>query len=121
MTINLIEVVSVPVSDQDRAKAFYVDLLGFEARNDAPFGDGQRWVEVAPPGAATSLALVTWMAASPPGSAAGLVLACDAIEAAVADLAARGVSFQGPAFETPWGRFATFADPDGNTLMLHQG
>ena len=66
--VTHLQVVSVPVSDQDRAKTFYVDVLGFEVRNDSRFGPDQRWVELAPPGAPTSITLVTWFPSMPPGS-----------------------------------------------------
>jgi len=115
-----LRIVSVPVADQDRAKAFYVDVLGFEVRADAPFGAGQRWVEVAPPGAETSLTLVTWFPTMPPGGSSGLVLGCEDIEEDYAALAARGVAFAGPVEDAPWGRFASFADPDGNGWVLAQ-
>ena len=118
MGITQVQVVSVPVADQERAWAFYVDVLGFELREDAPFGEGQRWVEVAPPGAATSVALVTWFPSMPPGSVQGLVLGCGDIDATYAELAARGVPFAGPVKEEFWGRFATFTDPDGNGWVL---
>ncbi|KAE8765771.1 VOC family protein [Georgenia thermotolerans] len=118
--ITHLQVVSVPVSDQDRAKAFYVDTLGFELRRDNPMGPGQRWVEVAPPGAATSLTLVTWFPTMPPGSLKGLVLATDDVDRAVAELHERGVEFLDPLTDAPWGRWATFDDPDGNGWVLQQ-
>ena len=72
--IKDVRIVSVPVSDQERAKSFYVDALGFELRADNPWGDGMRWVEVAPGGSVTSLSLVTWFETMPSGSLYGLVL-----------------------------------------------
>jgi catechol 2,3-dioxygenase-like lactoylglutathione lyase family enzyme len=60
MGIRRLQVVSVPVGDQERAKAFYTDVLGFELRTDAPFGEGQHWIELAPPGADTSITWVPW-------------------------------------------------------------
>ena len=120
MALTHVRVISVPVADQDRAKRFYVDVLGFEVRLEAPFEGGQRWVEVAPPGAETSLTLVTWFPAMPPGSLTGLVLGCDDIDATYAQLAERGVPFAGPIEDAPWGRFTTFDDPDGNDWVLAQ-
>ena len=70
--ITHLRLVSIPVADVDRAKAFYVDVLGFEERFDGPFGEGMRWVELAPPGAQASIALVTWFDQMPPGSVTGL-------------------------------------------------
>ncbi|MBI4491516.1 MAG: VOC family protein [Chloroflexi bacterium] len=118
MAITCVQVVSVPVADQDRAKAFYVDTLGFELLGDNVFGDGMRWVQVAPRGTATSLTLVTWFPSMPPGSLKGLVLAVDDVEATYHELASRGVQFDGPLQDAPWGKFATFNDPDGNGLIL---
>ena len=72
--ITHLRLVSIPVADVDRAKAFYVDVLGFEERFDGPFGEGMRWVELAPPGSQATIALVTWFDQMPPGSVTGLVL-----------------------------------------------
>ncbi len=66
--IKNVQVVSVPVRDQEWAKSFYVDALEFEVRADNPFGEGMRWIEVAPKGSTTSLTLVTWFEGMPPGS-----------------------------------------------------
>ena len=120
MAIKDIQVVSVPVSDQDRAKDFYVETLGFELRTDATFGPGQRWVEVAPPGATTRLTLVTWFPQMPAGSVQGLVLSTDDIQADYAALKARGLTFGGELQSAPWGTFTTFSDPDGNGWVLQQ-
>ena len=65
--ISLLRLVSIPVADVDRAKAFYVDVLGFEERFDGPFGEGMRWVELAPPDSQATIALVTWFDPMPPG------------------------------------------------------
>ena len=95
-------------------------MLGLELRADASFDEGQRWVEVAPPGAETSLTLVTWFPSMPPGGISGLVLGCEDIDATYAELSERGVAFAGPIEDAPWGRFATSADPDGNSWVLAQ-
>ena len=118
MSITAVKVVSVPVTDQDRVKRFYVDVLGLEAKTDAPFGEGMRWVEVAPKGTLTSVTLVTWSETMSPGSVKGLVLGCENIQATYADLAARGVRFGGPIEQTPWGSFASFDDPNGHGRVL---
>ena len=120
MGIRSLQVVSVPVSDQDRAKAFYVDTLGFTLRRDNPMGPDQRWVEVVPPQGETSLTLVTWFPTMPAGSLKGIVLATDNIEADYAELSQRGVAFHGPIQKEFWGTFATFDDPDGNGWVLTQ-
>ncbi|MGH2486599.1 MAG: VOC family protein [Ktedonobacterales bacterium] len=120
MAIKDIQVVSLPVSDQDRAKAFYVETLGFELRSDATFGPGQRWVEVAPVGATTRITLVTWFPQMPAGSVQGLVLVTDDIQGDYTALTARGLTFGGAIESAPWGTFATFSDPDGNGWVLQE-
>lgn len=121
MGIRAIEVVSIPVSDVDRAKAFYAETLGFTLDIDNPIGDGMRWVQLTPPGGGASISLVTWNEDMPPGAIKELYLACDDIVATAAALADRGVQFTQPVFDTPFGRFARFADPDGNGWQLHEG
>lgn len=117
MTIKQIQVVSLPVSDQDRARDFYRDKLGFEVLADNPMGD-QRWVQVAPPGGGASITLVTWFPTMPAGSVKGLVLETDDLDHDVKVLAERGVEIQGGIQEAPWGRFVTLDDPDGNGLVV---
>lgn len=117
--INRLEVVSIPVSDQDRAMAFYRDILGFEVLEDTQLAPEMRWVHLAPKGAATSVTLVTWFATMPAGSLRGLVLNTDDLETEVAALHALGVATS--AIESqPWARFVTLTDPDGNGLVLQQ-
>ena len=120
MTVTQIQLISLPVADQDRALRFYVDVLGFDLVRDNPMGPGQRWVQVAPPGAQTSITLVTWFPTMPPGSAKGTVLESDDLDADVAALAARGLSIEGGIQSQPWGRFVTFDDPDGNGIVLQE-
>ncbi len=118
--IDNVRTVSVPVEDQERARDFYVDTLGFELRADDAWGEGMRWVEVAPEGSATSLTLVTWFETMPPGSLQGLVVAANDIRATYEELTARGVTFEFPPTEMPGGTQAVFRDPDGNGLVLWQ-
>jgi catechol 2,3-dioxygenase-like lactoylglutathione lyase family enzyme len=118
VTITGVQVLSLPVSDQDRARDFYVDVLGFELLRDAQMQPGLRWVQVAPRGAATSVTLVTWFETMPAGSNRGLVLETDDLEGDVERLRARGLEFPDGIQQQPWGRFVTFADPDGNGLVL---
>jgi catechol 2,3-dioxygenase-like lactoylglutathione lyase family enzyme len=121
MALTNLSVVSVPVSDQDRAKRFYADTLGFSVDIDSSFGDGMRWVMLRPPGSGTAITLVTWFETMPAGSLKGSVLSCDDLDKTLADLAARGVSFnEDEAQEAPWGRWKTFDDPDGNGWVLQQ-
>ena len=117
--IEGVQVVSVPVSDQDRAKSFYIiDTLGFELRTENPFGEGMRWIEVAPQGSTTSLTLVTWFESMPPGSLQGLVFAVDNVRASYDELLAKGVPFDFPPREMPGGVQAVFRDPDGNGFVI---
>jgi catechol 2,3-dioxygenase-like lactoylglutathione lyase family enzyme len=118
MTITHLDVVSLPVSDQERARDFYVDVLGFELLRQNEMGPAQQWIQVVPKGGQTSITLVNWFDSMPAGSLNGLVLHTDDLDAQVADLIARGVEVPGGIQAEPWGRFAVFADPDGNRLVL---
>src|SRR2546421_1630695 len=89
--INQVGTVMVPVSDQDRALEFYIEKLGLEKRTDTPYGDGERWLEVAPPGADTTLALVHPRPSDPIGIQTNVALASDDVDADHAELKARGV------------------------------
>ena len=120
MGISAVQLFSLPVSDQDRAKDFYIDVLGFELVNDAQMGPDMRWVQVRPPGGATSMTLVTWFDSMAPGSVKGTVLETDDLEGDVARLRSLGVDIPGDVEAAPWGRFVTFDDPDGNGLVLQE-
>jgi catechol 2,3-dioxygenase-like lactoylglutathione lyase family enzyme len=113
-----VESVSVPVGDQERAKSFYVDTLGFELLVDNTWRAGMRWSEVAPEGSATSLMLVTWQAGMLPGMYRVIVMATDEVHTVHQELLAKGVDFELPPTQTPRGTQAMFRDPDGNPLML---
>jgi catechol 2,3-dioxygenase-like lactoylglutathione lyase family enzyme len=115
-----IQVVSVPVADQDRAKAFYLDKLGFEEVSDAPYGEGMRWVEVRPPGSPTSFTLVTWFPSMPAGSLQGVVLDTPDVQQAYRELMSRGLHLSHEPRQEFWGTFTTFSDPDGNGFVLAQ-
>ena len=121
MSVQGVRVVSVPVSDQDRARDFYVGQLGFELVRDDDAVPGRRWVQVAPRGGVTSLTLVTWFETMPAGSLQGLVLAFDDLDRVCRVLEEHGVEFDRPLQEQPWGREAVVRDPDGNRLVLQQG
>jgi catechol 2,3-dioxygenase-like lactoylglutathione lyase family enzyme len=116
MTVTRIRVVSIPVSDQDRSLDFYVGVLGFELVSDSLMGD-MRWVQVAPRGSERSLTLVTWFPTMPAGSLKGLVIETDQLDSDVEAIRAKGVVVEGVQ-DAPWGRFATFDDPDGNGIVL---
>ena len=114
MSVSHVGTVIVPVADQERALAFYRDILGFEVRIDGTFGDGARWLEVAPPGAETSLALVS--------ATDGIEVSLATRDAAAdhAALLARGVDADAELIDM--GEYVppmfTFRDPDGNRLRM---
>lgn len=114
-----LELVQVPVSDLDRAKAFYVDQVGFVAEHDHQVSDELRFVQLTPPGSACSIALTSGAHQMAPGSIQGLQLVVDDADAARAELLERGVEAS-EVQEFPWGRFVFFADPDGNGWAVQQ-
>jgi catechol 2,3-dioxygenase-like lactoylglutathione lyase family enzyme len=114
-----LELVPVPVSDVDRAKAFYTDKAGFNADHDHRVSDEIRFVQLTPPGSACSISVGEGLVDTPPGSAKGLQLVVDDIEAAAAELAGRGVEVS-DVQDFPWGRFVFFSDPDGNSWSVQQ-
>ena len=120
MALKDVYVVSVPVSDPERAKTFYVETLGFEVVADMPMGENQRWVQIALPGGVTSLTLVTWFPTMPAGSLQGLVLTTEDVRSERERLEALGVTFTSEIQSAPWATFTTFADPDGNGIVLQQ-
>ena len=120
MPVQDVIVVSVPVSDQDRAKAFYVDKLGLELVREDDSVPGLRWVQVAPKGGGTALTLVTWFESMPAGSLRGLVLTSNDLQADYERLAAKGVEFDQPPRRQPWATEAVLHDPDGNSLVIQQ-
>jgi predicted enzyme related to lactoylglutathione lyase len=113
-----IEVISVPVSDQQKSKDFYLKL-GFEVIIESQMGPDQTWLQMGFPGAPVSITLVNWFRKMPPGSMQGLVLKTEDIAAEVEALEAKGVKVA-PIDQTPWGKFAEITDPDGNTMTLHE-
>jgi catechol 2,3-dioxygenase-like lactoylglutathione lyase family enzyme len=119
MPISHVQVFSIPVSDQDRSRDFYVEILGFELVSDVEMGPGMRWVQVRPRGGATSLTLVTWFPSMPAGGLKGTVLESDSLERDIELLRSKGVNV-GDISEATWGRFATFDDPDGNGIVLQE-
>jgi catechol 2,3-dioxygenase-like lactoylglutathione lyase family enzyme len=118
MAIAYVNVFSLPVTDQDRARDFYVNTLGFELVADTPMGPGMRWVQVRPRHGQASITLVNWFEIMPAGSVKGTVLETSDLDGDVAELQARGVRIDGGIQQAPWGRFVTFDDPDGNGLVL---
>jgi len=112
MDIKL-EVVTLPVTDVDRAKSFYVDQLGFVADHDQTVSDEIRFVQLTPPGSACSIAFGKGLSTMEPGSLKAIMCVVADIEAARAELTGRGVEVNGVDVQ-PWGKFVYFADPDGN-------
>jgi catechol 2,3-dioxygenase-like lactoylglutathione lyase family enzyme len=108
-----LELVVIPVSDVDRAKAFYVDQAGFRADHDFTVSDEVRFVQLTPPGSACSIAIGKGLSDAEPGSVQGMQVVVTDIEAARAELVHRGVEAT-DVQEFPWGQFVFFNDPDGN-------
>ena len=114
-----LELVAVPVTDVDRAKAFYVDQVGFNADHDHRVSDEMRFVQLTPPGSACSIAIGSGIMDTPPGSAQGLQMVVADIEAARAHLVDGGVDVT-EIQDFPWGRFVFFKDPDGNGWAVQE-
>jgi catechol 2,3-dioxygenase-like lactoylglutathione lyase family enzyme len=112
-----LELVTLPVSDVDRAKAFYVDQAGFNADHDHQVNENLRFVQLTPPGSACSIAIGEGLIEAAPGSVKGLQLVVNDIEAARAELAGRGVDVS-EVQKFPWGAFVFFSDPDGNAWAV---
>jgi predicted enzyme related to lactoylglutathione lyase len=114
-----LELVPVPVADVDRAKAFYVDQVGFRVEQDVRVDEGHRFVELLPPGSACSVALTTGYIDADPGCLQGVQVNVDDIEQVHASLHARSVAVT-DVQDFPWGRFCFFSDPDGNGWSVHE-
>jgi catechol 2,3-dioxygenase-like lactoylglutathione lyase family enzyme len=116
--INDIRTVGIPVVDQARALAFYVDKLGFDKRLDVPMGDGARWIEVAPPAAATTIALIRTHDGLPTGVETGIRLTTRDADANHADLLAHGVDVDDVLRWPGVPPMFAFRDQDGNGLEI---
>jgi catechol 2,3-dioxygenase-like lactoylglutathione lyase family enzyme len=112
-----LELITVPVSDVDRAKAFYTDRVGFNADHDHTISDDLRFVQLTPPGSACSIAIGTGLTQMAPGSLQNIQMVVPDIEAARAELVERGVEVS-EVQDLPGGRFVFFADPDGNGWVV---
>jgi catechol 2,3-dioxygenase-like lactoylglutathione lyase family enzyme len=116
--VSRVHAVAVPVSDQERALAFYTGVLGFEIRRDATFGAGQRWIEVAPPGAETTVALPPAHPGVNPGVDTGMRLATSNATEVHAALSSAGIDVD-DVLDFPGAPPMFFLrDPDGNTLVI---
>jgi predicted enzyme related to lactoylglutathione lyase len=114
-----LEVLPVPVTDVDRAKAFYVDQVGFNADHDHRVTDELRFVQLTPPGSACSIVLGTGVTEMAPGSQKGVQMVVEDVRAMREELIGRGVDAS-EVQDMPWGSFTFFADPDGNTWAIQQ-
>ncbi|MFC0627939.1 VOC family protein [Kribbella deserti] len=114
-----LELIAVPVSDVDRAKAFYSEQVGFNVDHDHKVSDEVRFVQLTPPGSACSISIGTGFSTQEPGTAQGLQIVVDDADAARQHLLDRGIEAS-EVQEFPWGRFVFFSDPDGNTWALQQ-
>jgi catechol 2,3-dioxygenase-like lactoylglutathione lyase family enzyme len=113
-----IELVALPVTDVDRAKAFYVNV-GFNADHDHTVDEDTRFIQLTPPGSACSIAIGEGLTDAEPGSVVGLQLVVESAAEAREALAARGVEVS-EVQEFPWGKFVFFADPDGNKWSIQE-
>ena len=114
-----LELVYVPVTDVDRAKAFYTEKIGFNADHDHQVSDELRFVQLTPPGSACSIAIGTGLTQMEPGSIEGLMMVVSDVQAARDELMQRGTDVSEIDVQ-PWGSFVYFSDPDGNSWVLQQ-
>jgi catechol 2,3-dioxygenase-like lactoylglutathione lyase family enzyme len=114
-----LELVILPVSDVDRAKAFYVDKVGFNADHDHTVSEEVRFVQLTPPGSACSIAFGKGLVDGEPGSVKGLQVVVADVHAAREELLSRGLEV-GEVQVLDWGSFIGFSDPDGNTWAIQQ-
>lgn len=119
MAIVSFEIISVPVSDQELAKQFYRDVLGFELLREESMGPSGKWIQLAPKGCATTITLVNWFDSMRPGGLQGVMLNVTDIDRDFQELTSRGVALT-EIQQQPWGRFSMFKDPDGNGWILRQ-
>ncbi|MEI7834231.1 MAG: VOC family protein [bacterium] len=120
MGLKSIEIISIPVNDQDKSLAFYRDVLGFQVAMDMPYEENKRWIQlVAKVGDTTSISLMQSTIVFTMGSIHGIYLATDDIVEYREKIMAAGVAVA-DIMDTPWGKFADLKDPDGNGLSLHQ-
>ncbi len=119
MAIISFEIISVPVADQERSKLFYRDVLGFELRREDAMGPNQKWIQLAPKGCSTTVALVTSFDTMRPGGLQGVMLNVTDIVSDHEKLTGRGLKLT-EIKQEPWGRYSMFTDPDGNGWILRQ-
>jgi predicted enzyme related to lactoylglutathione lyase len=115
--IKRIKFTGIPVEDQDRALKFYTQMLGFRVSTDQPYKEGERWIELQPPGGETRLLLSKSARASAPNVPA-MVFVADDVEKTYQELRSKGVEFTQPPTKAPWGLHAMFKDSEGNLILL---
>jgi uncharacterized glyoxalase superfamily protein PhnB len=128
VALGAINLVTVPVTDQDRAKKFYVEALGFEEKFDyvmgaagtGDAGGGSRWVMLTPPNGGPDITLANWFGDKAQPGSAKLSITCDDVDATWAQLSAVGVPVNNNVEDAPWGRWFGFDDPDGNNWLVVQ-
>jgi len=116
--------VTVYVNNQEKALDYYTNVLGFEKRTDAPFGDGMRWIEVGIPGAKINFNLITGYGGWEPervGKSTGILLSADIVRETIEALRGRGVKITMEPESFDWGTNACFEDMDGNSYVLGGG
>jgi catechol 2,3-dioxygenase-like lactoylglutathione lyase family enzyme len=113
-----IAVIAIPVSDQARAREFYL-RLGFDLLADEKMKEGMRWIQMGLPGSATTITLVTWFKNMPPGSMQGLVLVSDDLISDLSSYKSQGLAVS-ELIETPNGRYFNIKDPDGNGISIQE-
>ena len=117
--IKRLKFVGIPTADQDRALAFWTEKVGFRIVTDQPMGEGKRWIELAIPGAETGVVLFTPEGHEDRiGTFVTASFACDDVEYTYNQLKGRGVEFEEEPQQQPWGSYAIFKDPDGNTFVI---
>lgn len=112
-----ITIVSIPVSDPQRSKAFYTDVMDFKLLRESPMGPGMSWIQLQPKDGGATITLVSWFDSMPPGGQQGLMLHVADIDAERERLLGKGVE-AAPIEEQPWGRYTTIKDPDGNGWVV---
>jgi len=109
---------SIPVTDQDRALAFYTEKLGFRLLTDQPFNEKQRWIELGIPGTDTRIELFRFDGGLQPGTKMNITFWADDVERTVRELESKGVAFEMKPQKADWGTAAIFKDIDGNTFVI---
>ena len=116
--MKAIEIISVPVTDPQKSKAFYLKM-GLELVIETPFSETQTWIQLRFPEGSTCITLVTWFPQMPAGCLTGMTISTDNMDADIERLKKNGIE-TAPIDSTPWGKFAAIKDPDGNVWNLHQ-